>query len=204
VSYIKGMSDDAHRRGEARPAPLTSSVTSSTSSASASSADSKGVSASASPSAGSAGLTGASVAPSGAPSQSTEVAQVTPVRASASPAAAKELPKDVVLIGPPTADGAGLHVIRARDERLEAGELRALEEGKPIVGEIVTLKPRQENPRVCDVTDSYAPPITAQAATADAQLAHKGPAKVASPAYREGWDEIFGAKKKTPPPSSLN
>jgi hypothetical protein len=172
---MKGMSDDAHRRGEAKPAPQDSSVA----------------------------ATGAGE--SGAPLQSAEVVQVTPVRASAPPAAAKKPSKDVVLLGPPTADGAGLHVIRARDERLEAGELRAFEEGKPITGEIVTLKPREENARVCDVTDSYAPPqtTTAHAAHAGAQLAHKGPAKVASPAYRDGWDEIFGAKKKAPP-SSLN
>jgi hypothetical protein len=181
VSYIKGMSDDAHRRGEAKPAPQDSSVAAS-----------------------GAGSSGAGA--SGAPLQSAEVVQVTPARASAPPTAAKKPSKDVVLLGPPTADGAGLHVIRARDERLEAGELRAFEEGKPITGEIVTLKPREENARVCDVTDSYAPPPpppTAHAAHAGAQLAHKGPAKVASPAYRDGWDEIFGAKKKAPP-SSLN
>jgi hypothetical protein len=179
VSYTKGMSDDAHRRGEATPAPHDSSVA--------------------------AGGDGASVA-SDAPLQSTEIVQVTPVRPSAPPATAKKPSKDVVLLGPPTADGAGLHVIRARDERLEAGELRAFEDGKSITGEIVTLRPREENARVCDVTDSYTPPpttTTAQAAHAGAQLAHKGPAKVASPAYRDGWDEIFGAKKKTPP-SSLN
>jgi hypothetical protein len=172
------MSDDAHRRGEAKPAPHDSSVA--TDGAGASDA-------------------------SAAPLQSTEIVQVTPVRPSAPPSTAKKPSKDVVLLGPPTADGAGLHVIRARDERLEAGELRALEEGKPIVGEIVTLKPREENGRVCDVTDSYTPPppTPAHAANTEAQLAHKGPAKVASPAYREGWDEIFGAKK-TPPPSSLN
>lgn len=104
--------------------------------------------------------------------------------------------KDVVLLGPPTADGAGVHVIRAREERIETGELRALQEGKPIVGEIVTLKPRDGSPRVCDVTDSYAPP-GARVSHA-APLGHKGPAKVATDAYREGWDEIFGPKPKTP------
>jgi hypothetical protein len=195
VSYIKGMSDDAQRRGEAKPASHDSSVAAS--GASAGGAGASGASAAESTGAPTVGASDAS----GAPLQSV---QVTPVRASAPPAAAKKPSKDVVLLGPPTADGAGLHVLRARDERLEAGELRAFEEGKPIVGEIVTLRPREDNARVCDVTDSYAPPPPATAAHADAQLGHKGPAKVASPAYREGWDEIFGAKKKTPPPSSLN
>ena len=111
------------------------------------------------------------------------------------PAAAAEssAAKDIVLLGPPPADGAGVHVIRAREARIETGELRAIQEGRPIAGEIVTLTPRESNPRICDVTDSYSP----KGATT-AQLGHKGPAKVASDAYREGWDEIFGTKPTTP------
>ena len=101
-----------------------------------------------------------------------------------------------MLLGPPTADGAGVHVIRARDEHIETGELRALQEGRPITGEVVTLKPRKENPHICDVADSYAPH-----AAGAAEAGHKGPARVTSKAYREGWDEIFGATK---PRSDLN
>lgn len=89
---------------------------------------------------------------------------------------------DVVVLGPPTADGAGVHVLRAREERLEAGELRPLVSGRPIVGEVVSLKPREDNPRICDVASSYTPPTPAR----------KGPGQIASPAYRQGWDEIFG------------
>jgi hypothetical protein len=96
---------------------------------------------------------------------------------------------DVVLLGPPTADGGGVHVLRARDERLETGELRNLEEGRPIRGEIVTLAPRKDNPRVCDVKESYTPPKMLAAQKA------KGPAQVATKQYRENWDEIF-----SPPP----
>ena len=96
---------------------------------------------------------------------------------------------DVVLLGPPTADGAGVHVLRAREERVEIGELRALEEGRPIAGEVVALAPRKDNPRVCDVTESYAP-----------SRPHKGPAMVATAAYREGWDEIFAKPTAAPVP----
>ena len=116
------------------------------------------------------------------------------------PARAEAPAQDVVLLGPKTADGAGVHVLRAREEKIEVGELRPLEEGRPIVGEIVTLAPRKDNPRLCDVTDSYrAPALTSTPALAAAQ---KGPAKVATEAYREGWDEIFG--KKPSPPSAAN
>ena len=93
---------------------------------------------------------------------------------------------DVVLLGPPTADGGGVHVIRARDERVEAGELRNLEEGRPITGEVVTLAPRKDNPRVCDVKESWAPPSGAPKT--------KGPAQVATKAYRDNWDEVFARR----------
>lgn len=96
---------------------------------------------------------------------------------------------DVVVLGPPTADGNGVHVIRAREERVETGELRALEEGRPILGEVVTLKPREDNPRICDVQESYGAKTT--------QATHKGPAKVSTDAYREGWEEIFGKRART-------
>lgn len=119
----------------------------------------------------------------------------------AAPAAAAPA-QDVVILGPPTADGAGVHVLRARDEKVEVGELRALEEGRPIVGEIVTLAPRKDNPRVCDVKDSYRAP-SATGATDALALAHKGPVKVSTEAYRDGWDEIFG-KKPPGPPSPAN
>ncbi|MDB5216676.1 MAG: hypothetical protein JWO86_4603 [Myxococcaceae bacterium] len=112
-----------------------------------------------------------------------------------SDAVAKDKATDVVLLGPPTADGGGVHVLRARDEKVETGELRALQEGRPITGEVVTLSPRKDNPRVCDVTDSYRPPTSAAAG-------HKGPANVATEAYRQGWDEVFGKKSSSVPPSA--
>lgn len=99
---------------------------------------------------------------------------------------------DVVLLGPPTPDGEGVRVLRAREERLEAGELRALKEGKPITGEIVSLEPRKENPRVCDVKTSYAPSSSSKATSPK-----KGPAQVATEKYRENWDEVFAARDRS-------
>ena len=101
--------------------------------------------------------------------------------------------EDVVLLGPPTADGAGLHVLRAREQRLEAGELRNVEEGKPLRGELVTLAPRAGDPRICDVKDSYRPP--GLPAPAEARAA-KGPAQVATKEYRDNWDEVFARRPK--------
>ncbi len=115
-----------------------------------------------------------------------------------SPSPSSPAVKDIVILGPPTADGGGVHILRAREERIETGELRAMEEGRPIVGEVVTLKPRDANPRVCDVTSSFNPGGLAPSPRSP----QKGPAKVSTRAYREGWDEIFGTKR--PPPGPAN
>jgi len=136
---------------------------------------------------------------SDAPAKAALASQVTATSAHADAPVAPPA-QDVVILGPPTADGAGVHVLRAREEKVEVGELRALEEGRPIVGEVVTLAPRKDNPRVCDVKDSYRPPGAAGVPRAAAlAAAHKGPANVATEAYRDGWDEIFGKKPKAPP-----
>ena len=96
---------------------------------------------------------------------------------------------DVVLLGPPTADGAGIHVLRARDERIEAVELRSLEEGRPITGEILTLAPRKDHPRLWDVKESFTPNAFGTRTT-------KGPAQVATQAYRDNWDEVFARRPR--------
>jgi len=98
--------------------------------------------------------------------------------------------QDVVLLGPPTADGGGVHVLRARKDQLEAGELRPIEEGKPLAGELLSLAPRKDNPRICDVKESYAPNTLPPAL--------KGPAQVATKAYRENWDEVFARPATSP------
>lgn len=113
--------------------------------------------------------------------------------------AAKKQPppegSDVVLLGPPTPDGEGVRVLRAREERIETGELRALREGKPITGEVVSLEPRKDNPRIYDVKSSYRPP------TAETR---KGPAQVATKSYRDNWDEIFARPEKADEPKAAN
>ena len=92
---------------------------------------------------------------------------------------------DVVLLQGPTEDGEGIRVVRAREDRLEAGEVRPLKEGKPIPsGEVVKLAPRAAAPQVCDVE-----------VLAKVEHGVPGkPAQVATTAYRESWDRIFGGE----------
>ena len=102
---------------------------------------------------------------------------------------------DVVLLHSPTPDGEGVRVIRAREGRVEAGEVRPVKEGQPIsAGELVTLTPRSESPALCDVSVHYKAP-TATTSKPAAALPHKGPALVNSSEYRDHWDAIFGASK---------
>lgn len=84
-------------------------------------------------------------------------------------------------------------VVRRRaskeEVRIEAGELRALEEGKPIDGEVVSLSAREESPRLFDVRTEYEPP----------KRESTGPARVATKDYRKGWDKIWGRRPATLP-----
>ena len=86
----------------------------------------------------------------------------------------------------------GVAVLRQRAEGapIEAGIVRPTREGEPIVGELVTLKPTSEGSPLCDVEVHVEAPSHANARA-------KGPARVASNAYRSGWDEIFGARDRT-------
>lgn len=110
--------------------------------------------------------------------------------------------RDVVVLAAPTDDGDGHKVLRLREGRLEAGEVRPLREGRPITGEVVGLRPRADDPRVCDVTVHAKAPAPTPPADDAMSLGHKGPARVNSAAFREGWDSIFGVR--APDPSRPN
>lgn len=110
-------------------------------------------------------------------------------------------PKDLVLIHGRTKDGTGLGVLRAREERLEIGTMRPLEEGKPIHGEVVKLTPRPEMPLLFDAETQYSAPSEGPTTKTDALPQAKegapanatgvGPPQVASEAYRKNWDAIW-------------
>src|SRR5579864_4539757 len=95
-----------------------------------------------------------------------------------------------------TADGNGACVIRARPGRLEAGEVRALESGRPMApgGQVVQLSPRGPNtPNVYDVKVEYEVPGGRSAS--DTAAAASGPAQVATRAYRDSWERTFGPRR---------
>lgn len=107
--------------------------------------------------------------------------------------------QDVALICGKTDDGKGLHILRKRGNSLEAGIVQALEEGKPIHGELVTLHPRGQTP-LCDVEVHYSSQTSGHARAVSETRGH--PAQVATDDYRKNWDTIW--RNKTQKTTLLN
>ena len=116
------------------------------------------------------------------------------------PAPVQPATPDVALIHGPTPDGEGLQILRARENRLELGAVRPLREGMPITGEVVTLRPRENFPALCDVETHYTPPAqrASEAAPALPRASRTGPAQVATDEYRRNWDAIWSERTDKP------
>src|SRR5947207_14574249 len=72
--------------------------------------------------------------------------------------------KDLLLVKGPTDDGGGVHVVRARPERVEMGTMRPLVEGRPIDGEVVRVNPHPKWPCLYEVETELALPSPGAAA----------------------------------------
>jgi hypothetical protein len=91
--------------------------------------------------------------------------------------------KDLVRLGDP-GDGRLCPFIRHRaDCSVQTGFLRKVREGEPILAGAIELGNPQGN-GVYEVLDEV-PPMVRESS---------GPAKVATDAYRNGWDGIFGKR----------
>ena len=92
-------------------------------------------------------------------------------------------------------DVDGVHILRRRGENspVEAGLLQPLVEGRPISGELITMKRREDVPFLFDVKSELPGP---EAAT-ETRSSH-GPSQVATESYRKGWDAIWGGRAKAP------
>jgi hypothetical protein len=90
-------------------------------------------------------------------------------------------------------DEHGLHILRRREEDgpIEAGIVRPLEEGKPISGEVISMRQRDDVPFLFDVT-------TEVSTHSEDDTSANGPAQVASDSYRRGWDAIWGQRTRSP------
>ena len=91
--------------------------------------------------------------------------------------------RDRMRVGPEIEPGRGA-AIRQRGEEISVGTFVEIKEGQPIPegAELVRLDPESED-GWRNVTSLYA-------------RESSGPAQVATPEYREGYDRIFGKKQK--------
>jgi hypothetical protein len=108
--------------------------------------------------------------------------------------------RDVAVVVAATEDGKGARIVRSREGKIEIGELRAAEEGKPLQGrELIRLKPQVNadaaNVPVYDVEVVHPGASTKPDAEEATLRQGQKPAQVASTAYRESWDRIFGKTK---------
>ena len=92
-------------------------------------------------------------------------------------------------------DEQGLHILRRRSEDapVEAAVLQPLAEGRPITGEVISMRPRKDFPFLFDAKTEIESPVPA------AERATNGPAQVASNSYRSGWDAIWGPRHRREP-----
>lgn len=90
---------------------------------------------------------------------------------------------DIVWVYAKSDDGRGYDVLRRRGDEVSAGTVRQLDEAKPIHGEVVRLKPRDDSPALFDVEVQL-----------EARASKGRPAKVATDEYRKGWESIWAKK----------
>lgn len=99
--------------------------------------------------------------------------------------------RDVAMILDRTEDNEGFQVLRRRSENdpVEVGTLRPLREGKPVDGDVISLRQRRDLPFLFDVKTEVAVESEARRGTS------AGPAQVATEDYRRGWDAIWGGAR---------
>jgi hypothetical protein len=87
----------------------------------------------------------------------------------------------------------GVHILRRRNENapVEAGLLQPLVEGRPITGELISMRRREDMPFLYDVNSELPAPEVRTA---------PGPSQVATESYRKGWDAIWGGRERTSRP----
>lgn len=91
--------------------------------------------------------------------------------------------------------GEGFRIIRKRADVIEVGEIRPVQEGKPLTGEMIKLTPRQDHEQIFDVEV-----LVSREELGRGALGRAGPAQVATRAYRSNWDAIFGASEEPEEP----
>ena len=104
-------------------------------------------------------------------------------------------PKDQIRIGPEVAPGRRIAVRRCGDT-IAVGTFVSMKDGQPIPegAELIRLANKQDADGWRDATVLYRNEPEAELAPLE-ETRGSGPAQVATPAYRTGYDRIFGKQK---------
>jgi hypothetical protein len=107
--------------------------------------------------------------------------------------------KDAILIHGVSEDGETMAVLRAREDRVEAGLVRSVKAGQPLRGELLKLTPRPEFPLLCDVEVQVPEGVVNASGGSDdpAPARRGGPAQVATDSYRANWDAIWSKPRSS-------
>ncbi len=101
--------------------------------------------------------------------------------------------RDLIYIGGATERGDAYQILRATRQGLEVGELRPTKEGEPVQGELVRLTKLPQSDRLFEAEVLLPDPR-------DKRHGH-GPPQVATEAWRNNWEAIFGSRTKTELPN---
>lgn len=102
----------------------------------------------------------------------------------------KPPPADFAILGAPTEDGQGAHLVRIREGSISAGEIRPVKEGEPVTNrEVVRLHPLDAERRVVRVETLHAPEPPPESQSLSR------PARVSNERYRKNYDAIFESKR---------
>lgn len=103
-------------------------------------------------------------------------------------------PPDFAILGGPTEDGEGTHLVRIKEGSISTGEIRPVKEGEPVTHrELVRLHPVDPERRVMRVETLHAPETPPEAPRESQSLSR--PARVSNERYRKNYDAIFEAKR---------
>lgn len=90
--------------------------------------------------------------------------------------------KNHVYVGPESPDGS-VPIFQPVEGGVRVGKIQPLGHGKPVMGELVSLRPREDG-------DGHWMETVLESPVAGPG----GPAMVNSEKYRNGWDSLFGTK----------
>ncbi len=117
------------------------------------------------------------------------------------PTPAANPPADWAVVTGPTPDEKGARIVRFKGDAVQTGEVRPLVPGTPFQGgeEVVRMKPIGDGGvPAFEVESMYTQPVARPARGASGAAAKKGPAQVATEAYRSNWDAIFAETSVLP------